>query len=86
MNAAQPITDLQRMQVFDALCEGLGKRPFESLEKAAKRCLRCTPPPSLRVRLAAHIVIGRSRRMKGRPAEAPWTRLARAARVLEGGR
>lgn len=73
------------LRIYDALCEGLGKRPFESLEDAARRCLRCSPPPNLRVRLAAHIVLGRSRR-KAAAAQTPWARLQRAARVLEGGR
>lgn len=84
MNAA-PVTDQERLQVYDAVALGLGKRPFESLEEAAKRCIRCSPPPNLRVRLAAHIVLG-GRRFRGRRSEAPWARLRRAAGVLEGGR
>jgi hypothetical protein len=36
---------------------GLGVRPREALAAAALRCIRSSPPPSHRVRLAAHAVL-----------------------------
>lgn len=67
------MTALDQIDIYSRLCEGLSKRPGESLNTAAGRALSLGPPSA---RKAASVVL--------RPSTEPvWDRMARAAKVLD---
>ena len=70
------MTTDEMLDINTRLCKGLGKKPGESLEDAARRAFKEDPPNA--VRRAVALIL-----LNGGPPEKVWDRMKRASLIFE---